>query len=202
MGVEIAQSEDASNIDSDCDEDLIEDALEMLEVCETALRLVPRFFPTTAEQNADHALSHHDLNQNNVILDPTTYGIVAIIDWEMICVLPRWDSFYYPKMFLDIEPVTEEEPPIPVDYNDENDYTIVRRDRRDARILRRAFDSYIRGVSDARTHTFVTQGSDEWGDFEMKRTFDDAIENLTGNWTGARAQMIFILIKYIVHIEP
>lgn len=65
----IAQPENANDIDSECDEYLVEDALEMLDVCETALKSVPRLFPTTEEQNADHTLFYHYLNQNNIILD-------------------------------------------------------------------------------------------------------------------------------------
>lgn len=48
----IAQPENANDIDSDCDEDLVEDAMEMLDVCETALKSVPHLFPTTEKQNA------------------------------------------------------------------------------------------------------------------------------------------------------
>lgn len=191
-GVEIAESENASDIDSDCDEELVEDAPEMLDVCQRALKLVSDFFPVTVSQNPGHSLFHHYLNFNNVIIDPEAHEIVAIIDWEMACVLPRWDAYYYPKLFAGIDPITEEEPPIPVDYNDEDDYTIVLRDRWDARILRRAFDSYIRGVSDstdARAGIFVAEDSDESEDFEMERELDDAIWNLTDNWEGARSQM-------------
>ncbi|OGM44484.1 hypothetical protein ABOM_006732 [Aspergillus bombycis] len=180
-GVEIAQS-DASDIDSDCDEDLLEEAPEMLEVCEAAQDLIVRLFPPT-DPDTCHTLYHHDLNQNNVILDPISHDIVAVIDWEMTCVLPKWASFYYPKMFLDVDPVTEDEPPIPVDYNDENDYTIIRRDRWDARILRRAFDTYIETLCKDKNDTTFTHG------FEEKRTLEDAIEDLTDNWRGARARL-------------
>jgi hypothetical protein len=77
-----------------------------------------------------------------------------------------------------------------VNYNDENDYTITRRDRWDAQILRKPFDSYIRGSSDTRADIVVTEGSDEWNDSERKRTFDDSIGNLTDNWRGARARLV------------
>ncbi|KAB8271056.1 phosphotransferase enzyme family-domain-containing protein [Aspergillus minisclerotigenes] len=181
-GVEIAKAENASDIDSDCDEDLLDEAPEMLEVCQTAQDWVVRLFPPT-DPDTCHTLYHHDLNQNNIILDPISHDIVAVIDWEMICVLPNWASFYYPKMFLDVDPLTEEEPPIPVDYNDENDYTIIRRDRWDARILRRAFDAYIEAVCKDKRDTTVEHR------FEEKRTLEDAIEGLTDNWEGARARL-------------
>lgn len=163
----------------------------MLDVCHRALKLVSDFFPVTVSQNPGHSLFHHDLNLNNVIIDPETYEVVAIIDWEMACVLPRWDAYYYPKMFVGIDPITEEEPPIPMDYNDEDDYTIILRDRWDARILRRAFDSYIRRVTESysRTHIFLTEGSDEWEALEMKKDLDVAIWKLTDNWEGARSRM-------------
>ncbi|KAE8367076.1 phosphotransferase enzyme family-domain-containing protein [Aspergillus caelatus] len=181
-GVEIAKAENASDIDSDCDEDLLEEAPEMLEVCQAAQELIVRFFPPT-DPDTCHTLYHHDLNQNNIILDPISHDIVAVIDWEMICVLPQWASFYYPKMFLDVDPVTEEEPPIPVDYNDENDYTIIRRDRWDARILRRTFDTYIQTVSRDTNNINFSDG------FEERRTLEDVIEDLTDNWEGARATL-------------
>lgn len=189
--VEIAGPEGTSGIDSDCDEELVEDAPEMLDACQEALKVVSNFFSANESQVPGHSLFHHDLNFNNAIIDPETHEIVAIIDWEMACVLPRWDSYYYPKMFLYIDPITEEEPPIPVDYSDEGDYTIIRRDRWGARIPRRALDNYIRDVSgsDARTYIFVTEGSDEWEDFEMKKDLDVAIWKLTDNWEGARSRM-------------
>ena len=83
-----------------------------------------------------------------------------------------------------------------MDYSDEGDYTIIRRDRWDARILRRAFDNYIRDVSgsDARTHIFVTEGSDE--DFEMKKDLDVAIWKLTDNWEGARSRMMKLQARH------
>lgn len=65
-----------------------------------------------------------------------THQIVGIIDWEMTCILPRWDAFQYPKLFINIEPLKEEKSPIPVDCNDEDDYNIILRDRWDALILR------------------------------------------------------------------
>ncbi|KAE8376630.1 phosphotransferase enzyme family-domain-containing protein [Aspergillus bertholletiae] len=181
-GVEIAQSEDASDIDSDCDEDLVEEAPDMLNVCETAQGMIVRLFPS-ADPDTGHTLYHHDLNLNNIIVDPASLRINAVIDWEMVCVLPQWASFYYPKMFLDVDPVTEEEPPIPADYNDESDYTIIRRDRWDARILRRAFDRYIEAMCKHQNSSTCSP------DFEKKRTLEDAIEDLTDNWRGARAKL-------------
>ena len=167
----------------------------MLDACQEALKLVSDIFPATEPQHPTHSLFHHDLNLGNVIIDPTTYEIVGIIDWEMACVLPRWDAFYYPKMLLDTDPVTEEEPPIPVDYNNEDDYTIILRDRWDARILRRAFDSYIRGVSDS-TDTTTPEDSDEWVNFEVIRDLDDAIGDLTDRWKGVRSQVRKLQARY------
>ncbi|UCK59378.1 hypothetical protein AFCA_002195 [Aspergillus flavus] len=154
----------------------------MLEVCQTAHDLVVRLFPPT-DPDTCHTIYLHDLNQNNVILDPISHDIIAVIDWEMICVLPNWASFFYPKMFLDVDPITEEEPPIPVDYNGENDYTIIRRDRWDARILGRAFDTYIETVCKEKSDTTCKNR------FEEKRTLEAAIEGLTDNWEGARAKL-------------
>ncbi|RMZ37987.1 hypothetical protein CA14_005032 [Aspergillus flavus] len=175
-------AKDASDIDSDCDENLLDEAPQMLEVCQTAHDLVVRLFPPT-DPDTCHTIYLHDLNQNNVILDPISHDIIAVIDWEMICVLPNWASFFYPKMFLDVDPITEEEPPIPVDYNGENDYTIIRRDRWDARILGRAFDTYIETVCKEKSDTTCKNR------FEEKRTLEAAIEGLTDNWEGARAKL-------------
>lgn len=86
-------------------------------------------------------------------------------------------------MFLNVDPITEEEPPIPVDYNGENDYTIIRRDRWYARILRRAFDTYIETVCKEKSDTTFKDR------FEEKITLEAAIEGLTDNWEGARAKL-------------
>lgn len=110
-GVEIANSEDPDEIDSDCDEDLIDQAPDMLNACNDVLEFVPSIFPPT-ETEKSYTLLRHDINPDNIILDPATHQIVGIIDWEMTCILPRWEAFQYPKLLIDIEPLKEEEPPI------------------------------------------------------------------------------------------
>src|SRR5947207_1070280 len=42
-------------------------------------------------------LTHPDLHASNVILDPKTMHIVAIIDWEGACFLPLTSSCTPPK---------------------------------------------------------------------------------------------------------
>lgn len=49
---------------------------------------------------ASYHLDHDDLHEKNIIVDPDTHRISGIIDWEVACVLPQWETSNYP-LFLE-----------------------------------------------------------------------------------------------------
>lgn len=60
-----------------------------------------------------YRLHHGDLNLANILVSPGSFEITGIMDWEMINIVPLWKASYYPVFLQDIEPLDEEEPPIP-----------------------------------------------------------------------------------------
>ncbi|KAL2014825.1 hypothetical protein VTN00DRAFT_2350 [Thermoascus crustaceus] len=107
----------------------------------------------------------------------------------MTCILPCWDAFQYPKLFIDIEPLKEAEPLIPVDYKDDDDYNIILRDRWDARILRNVFDETLIAAAKQEGIPAVTLGPKESSDFEDKRVMDETVEDLAENWEASQLQL-------------
>lgn len=184
-GLNIAHSEDPNDADSWCDKDFIEEAPDMRSTCNDALTFLPNLFPAQESNELPHILHHHDLNPGNILVDPATYAITGIIDWEMTCVLPRWEATAYPKLFHNIDPLDEIEPPIPVDYEDKEDYNIIKRDRWDARNLRRVFDETLTATTIGADPAHVIPHT-EYESFEKKKSFDELVYELGDHWRRAR----------------
>jgi hypothetical protein len=49
----------------------------------------------------DFALYHHDLSLANILVDPTTYEITGIVDWECVGTRPHWEDTYPPFLIAD-----------------------------------------------------------------------------------------------------
>ena len=111
-------------------------------------------------------------------MDPETYRISGIVDWEMINVAPDWKATEHPKFLQYMEPEDEEEPPIP-SYEDESDIALYIRDRWDYRILRLHFDDVMKRL------TGYEEDMHEALKTKAKRDCDYLIPELTGMWNWA-----------------
>ena len=69
---------------NDFDDDLAEDAEEIIQVLDELQPIFATLFPS---QTRNFSLQHHDLSLPNILADPATYQIMGIVNWE--CVSTR-----------------------------------------------------------------------------------------------------------------
>jgi len=65
-------------------------------------------FSPHSDPNA-YTLHHNDLSLANVIVNPTTFKVTGVVDWECIGTVPRWEDWY--PQFLDGVEIDEEPHP-------------------------------------------------------------------------------------------
>ena len=115
----------------------------MESLCHSYFDTLPSVFPDD-EADWSNVIYHDDLNSSNILVDPETFVVTGIVDWEMINVVPAWRATEHPKFIQDSEPFEdEEEPPIP-SYDDEEDIAVYTRDRWDYRLLRNHWDATMK----------------------------------------------------------
>ena len=95
----------------DFDEDLAGDAEDVIEVLGELQTISTKLFPSALRH---FALHHHDLSLANIIIDPATYEITEIVDWECVGTRPHW-GLPYPLFLLGSEAEEGVEPPAPRD---------------------------------------------------------------------------------------
>ena len=96
---------------TDFDEDLAEDAEEIIQVLDELQPIFATLFPS---QPRNFALQHHDLSLPNILVNPATYQITGIVDWECVGTRPHWED-PYPEFLLGPEVTEEIEPLAPGD---------------------------------------------------------------------------------------
>jgi hypothetical protein len=87
-------------------EDLAEDAPDIESVRRELQNVITSLFTSSS---TTFALCHHDLSLSNIIIDPITYGVTGIVDWECIGVIPSWQD-PYPQFLTGPEVDKEPEP--------------------------------------------------------------------------------------------
>ena len=103
-----------SNHDAyDPDSDYEDESEEMLHVCDGFLRMIPKLCKEGAKWDGGNVLVNDDISDTNIIVDPESFAIKGIMDWEMACVVPMWKAKTYPYFLWDIEPFEEVIPPTP-----------------------------------------------------------------------------------------
>jgi len=137
------QSPEARTHD-DFDEDVAEDAPEILEalrdlrkVWATLFRPRPRVLPRP------FTLTHHDLSLSNILVDPATYKVTGIIDWECTGARPGWENRY--PVFLNGQREIEKKPES-LSPGDEDLCRLERWGDWEKTILRRPWDEELRNV--------------------------------------------------------
>ena len=80
------------------------DALRKFINAEIMRQFLDHFGPPLQE-NGPFYLVHPDMGGNNVIIDPRSWEVKAIIDWEGTCVLPVESALCPPKCLHNIKPI-------------------------------------------------------------------------------------------------
>lgn len=164
---------------SETDEELAEDREAVLETCCKLKELVPAIFPAKTTRAEKKILYHDDLSAGNIIVDPNTYHITGIIDWESVAIRPDWDATDYPYFLKGIE--VQEPPPLGTPGVDETRMTWIRRDWEKV-LLRQIYQQKIRGTVDEAM--FESDGG-----VILKRKFARSLAEIELRWTGARYWM-------------
>ena len=191
---------DAYDWDSDCDEE----APEMTRLLNDYQDILPSIFAAD-EGNSPYVIHHHDLSLANILIDPNTYEVTGILDWEMIQVVPEWKSSRYPKFLteqIDFPEIDDTEPRVPTaaeydeDGEDYNAVIVERRDRWDNRMLRECFDSTLsRTREDNQISSYVSSPA------KTKRIFAASIVDITDNTPWARSWLKRYLEDKVVATE-
>jgi hypothetical protein len=122
----------------------------MVATCLEYERVLPLLFPRQETPEGDQlrfSLHYCDLREANIIVDPDTFAITGIIDWEQTCSLPGWYAVDYPLLINKDEPITDGEPPVPKTYDlnaaEYNPAKVAERDRWEAKVLCARFDAAV-----------------------------------------------------------
>lgn len=163
----------------------------MMANCEAYLRVLPKVFPKNEYSVGDrrYALHHCDLRSANILVDPESFDITGIIDWEQTSALPTWYCQHYPMFINDTNILEDEEPPIPSTYDEqEKSYNRVRVARRDwwhNNLLRQKFDQRLSELG--------------WIDWlpnsprdKIKSSFIQGIADLSDDWEIAKDRLAAI----------
>lgn len=103
---------------TDYDKDLAGDAPDIEHMTHKLQNLLPSIFcrPSTSPGTSpdppkeEFVLCHHDLSLSNVMVDPATYKVTGIVDWECVAIIPTWGDTY--PQFLEGPEVHEEPEPL------------------------------------------------------------------------------------------
>lgn len=156
--------------DSDYGSDFEEEVPEMMEGCQQYLDFLSSICPEN--DNTLSFLYHHDLNSANILVDPKTFAITGIVDWETINILPKWRATDYPEFLKSSDPASNTEPPIPSSYRGQTQATDTR-DQWDNQILRGRYDEAMKRLSDDYESTMSPEPR------KTQREFEEMIGNLS-----------------------
>jgi thiamine kinase-like enzyme len=96
--IELFKSTRVEEVLDELDEDYLEDGDSILDLCKGYLEALPTIFPAQDSlAEGPFVPCHEDLNQGNILVDPETFAITGIIDWEMISIVPLWQARSFPK---------------------------------------------------------------------------------------------------------
>lgn len=76
---------------------LCDDKGAILKNCEQLLEILPLIFKPQRFKKEQYVLYHGDLNTGNILIDPITYQVTGVIDWELVSTNPLWISRRHPK---------------------------------------------------------------------------------------------------------
>lgn len=156
----------------DFDEDLAEDAEDIIEALGELQNISAELFPSRPR---NFTLHHHDLSLENTIVNPETYEITGLIDWEFVGTRPHWQDTY-PQFLLGREVAEDIEPLAP---GDTDSFRVERWEDWEKMKLRPVFDQR---VGEAR---FEDDGEDETRrEFRKQLDWVEISPRKVMNWMG------------------
>ena len=171
---------------SQINEELAEDQDEILKTCHDSKELIPYYFPALDNSKGINTLYHSDISIRNIIVDPKTYRITGIVDWESVSICPSWETFAYPHFLKGIEvgkPPSLGDPAV-----DEDALTEIRKDWE--RVLLRKV--YLESMTDAgKGLSGIPLAHETMSDneIERKQRFATFLYEIELRWEAARHWM-------------
>ena len=148
-GISVSSSKVEELESSEYDDGFQKDAPKMKELCHGILDILPKIFKDEKRESG-FVLHHHDINAANILVDPETFEITGILDWEMTCVVPKWKTVNEPSFLDYIEYEWEslsKEPPLPPSWDEDKDgYAIEDYDRWAYKQLRSHYNSSLKKI--------------------------------------------------------
>ena len=74
------------------DRELARNKDRVYEIFDQFKALVPRLVPHDNGPEDIGILWHDDLSEHNLLLDPVTFKVTAIVDWESVCIIPAYET--------------------------------------------------------------------------------------------------------------
>lgn len=173
------------------EEDLIENYDTIMDLLDQYRSMLPTVFPPSSSSlstgDSRFVLHHCDLRAANVMVDPETYNITGILDWEQTCALPAWYAIDYPLMINTSEPYDDQEPAIPTTYDeDDPDFNRVRvskRDQWESKMLRSRFDASLAEAGSA--GDWKPDGLAD----QIKSKFIESVGSFGDDWETAQSML-------------
>jgi aminoglycoside phosphotransferase len=112
----------------DVDQELNRDNAEMLDVFNKLEEVPTNIFSDSDEPEDRKVLWHGDLSSLNILVDPKTFKLESIVDWESVSIVPAWEVNNGIPTFLQGSEVDEPPPPGNRSEEDEDRLVEIRRD--------------------------------------------------------------------------
>lgn len=160
---------------SETEEALAEKQDNVLDACYNLEALVPHIFPPSSRHDEVELLYHADLSASDIIVDPLSYRVTGIVDWECVSIHPAWEAAVCPFFLRGIE--VQEPPPSrtpgSVEPEPELELSEIRKDWEKV-LLRRLYQRTLQGDVELPP------------DIMHKQKFSDCLEQIETNWTASR----------------
>ena len=99
----LVKHENDQPLPSDADSDDEEERDLNREMIPLLLQLMPHFFPAAVKENEEFGLRHDDMSRRNIMVDPQTEELAALIDWECVSAVPLWKVCQLPCFLISRE---------------------------------------------------------------------------------------------------
>jgi aminoglycoside phosphotransferase (APT) family kinase protein len=160
----------------DFDEDLAEEAEDIIGVLNELQTISTALFPSRLRHLTLH---HHDLSTANILINPATYEVTGIVDWECVGTRSHWEDTY--SLFLlgpEIEGQVE-----PLAPGDKDDARVERWENWEKMKLRLVFDQEL---SEAR-HEY-NEGDEVRREFKEQLDWVEVSQRKVKNWMQGRIE--------------
>ena len=183
---------------SESDEELMDDQDEILKICDDLKTLIADYFSPLGNDKDTNTLYHSDLSDQNIIVDPNTYCITGIVDWESVSICPSWETCDYPYFLKGAK--VEEPPPLGDSDVDEENLTAIRKDWEKV-LLRREYMKSFRDVGKGLNGIPLIPEIMSDSDIKYKRYIASLLYQIESRWTAAKHWIPYLQSKNFDYID-